>query len=242
MQLHNCLFILAIDDKNVVAYQHFSSNEFSLLVWHSKMPISFSETAKRLFLEAELGTKLFLRFVHVHRVTIPNTDQGRLWLTLHPETELARAQTLGVSCGSTFLPPISWKSTESSCLPALHVDCLFPWPLLPEVKQLVRARHSGTWMESCPFHWQTHTEALLFCLFLFIVFCLPFFFYRLCQSHLLFRDTHRSLQSASYHVCWRNTLAAWSHIKFQPLDAFCFASRHQQFTDLVPIHPWSFVK
>lgn len=126
--------------------------------------------------------------------------------------------------------PVSWKSTESGCLPAPRVDCLFPWPFLPEVKQLVRARHSGTWMESCPFHWQTHTEALLFCLFLFIMSCLPFL-QALSIPHLFFRHTHRSFQPASYHVCWRNTSTAWSHIKCQPLEASCVSSRHQQFTD-----------
>lgn len=115
-----------------------------------RVRIFFSATTEGCCLDAELRAELILSFVHNLWVMIQNMDWGCLWLTLRLVTDLARAQTLAVSCCSTLLLFVILK-LRVLCGSTMSGLCLFPWPPHTEVKQHLRARNSGSWMERCFF-------------------------------------------------------------------------------------------
>lgn len=105
---------------------------------------------------------------------IQSTNGGWLWLTLHPVTDLASKQPLLAAFSGTSLSP---SKAQEAALCQQHKWALFSFtrPPHPKVNQLVRTRRPGSWMESCPPFWQSHTGALLFPLLSFSLHLFPFY-------------------------------------------------------------------
>lgn len=120
---------------------------------------------KRLFWKQYwvASKKLILWSVRINWVMIQSTDGGWLWLTLHPVTDLASEQTL-------FPPRPLVKHRKQHCASSTSGHLFFPRPHRLKVKQLVRTRRPGSWMESCLC--LTHTGAPLFSLLSFLSFSL----------------------------------------------------------------------
>lgn len=132
------------------------------------------------------------------------------------------------------------KHTKQLSASTISRLCLFRWPLLPEVKQLFRARHPDTWMESCPFHWQTHTLRH-FCSVSFSLSC-PVSFFSI--PHLFFLETHTQELTACLLFCFSEETLRW----LDPTSNFnllkLFACHHvtnnlPTFFQATPDH-WSF--
>lgn len=138
--------------------------------------------------------------VHTNWVMIQSMDWGWLWLTLHPMTDLATTQTPSVE-GSSTPPSLSPGKAQEADICQRHERTLFvPMATSSRVKQLVRARHPSTWMESCLiffffffFNWQTHKSPAVLSLFIILVFL---FHRRALSQHTLVFAEKRTLHQS----------------------------------------------